>query len=120
MSHPFAAAPMTERERLAEIKGRRAERYDADQTTLRGWADIDWLVDQAELAFELGDLLPKRQLEIDRLRGLLKRLEWAGRDGLWPSCPACSGHQRDGHVGIGPERAPCWLADELAPERVGE
>jgi hypothetical protein len=51
--------------------------------------------------------------EVERLRGLLARLEWSGRDGLWPCCPACNGHQRDGHVGIGPDRTPCWLAAEL-------
>jgi hypothetical protein len=58
--------------------------------------DIDWLVGKVE-----------------RHLGQLARLEWAGRDGLWPCCPACQGHQRDGHVGIGPERTPCWLAAEL-------
>jgi hypothetical protein len=47
--------------------------------------------------------------EVDRLRGLLARLEWVGggpvRSG---SCPACGAAQPD-HV---PD---CWLAAELRP-----
>jgi hypothetical protein len=64
-------------------------------------------LDQAELAKELGDLLPQKQLEIDRLRGLLARLEWAADY----ECPACRG--REIHGGHEPD---CWLAAELPAE----
>lgn len=122
---------MTERERLAEIKAT-LHYWDAlyaahglaplppavaAQESARhvNRAQIDWLIDQADLAFELGDLLPKKQLAIDRLRGLLKRLE---HDSL--VCPVCEavldlgerhGKDADGN--------PCWLAAEVAPPRPG-
>jgi len=50
--------------------------------------------------------------EVVRLRGLLARLEWAGRthDDV-AACPACGSAQRTRH---GPG---CWLAAELHPKR---
>jgi hypothetical protein len=83
-------------------------------------AQIDWLVEQAELAMELGDLLPKKILTITRLRGLLKRLEWShdayeGSGG--GACPVC--------YGGGVHSPDCWLAkelthnDETAPPKEG-
>jgi hypothetical protein len=65
--------------------------------------------------------------EVQRLRGLLARLEWAGTT-CWndgeeeESCPACGGTQEEGHLEaaqrIGPDGKPfdssgCWLAKEL-------
>ena len=72
--------------------------------------DADWLVEQAELARELGDLLPQKINEIERLRGLLARLEWPETlpgSGAWHICPVCSNHRVEGHD---PD---CWLAAEL-------
>jgi hypothetical protein len=88
-----------------------------------GWypEDVDWLVgeverlrEQAELARELGDLLPRKELTITRLRGLLARLEWAGRVPLDAAarvgdcCPACDALEISGDHGSN-----CWLAAEL-------
>ena len=47
--------------------------------------------------------------EVQRLRGLLKRLEWEGSDYIEsPACPACQSGQQGGHV------SGCWLAAEIA------
>jgi hypothetical protein len=64
-------------------------------------ADVDWLVG-----------------EVDRLRDLLGRLEWAGEGDFGAHCPVCEAFKDevDGVGGSG--HAPgCWLAAELTPER---
>jgi hypothetical protein len=85
----------------AQVEAERLRRY----RSLGQIPRLDLLLDERDQA----------HAEAERRLGLLGRLEWAGRDGLWKACPACNGRQRDGHVGIGPERAPCWLAAELRP-----
>jgi hypothetical protein len=69
--------------------------------------------------------------EVERLRGLLGRLEWAGTI-CWAedsseggdACPACSAFPEEGHLKAGQHMGPdgkpydypgCWLAAELAP-----
>jgi hypothetical protein len=53
--------------------------------------------------------------EIERLRGLLARLEWAGWaddiTGGNPACPACEAEEADPHG----HESDCWLAAELMP-----
>jgi hypothetical protein len=55
---------------------------------------------------------PDRQDEVERLRGLLARLEWAGTllfDEWYNTgkcCPVCRAEQGDAHTD-------CWLAKEL-------
>jgi len=63
-------------------------------------AQIDWLVEQAEKA--------------NRLRDLLGRLEWGGdyvnhEAPEQDCCPACGGSPVNGHA------SGCWLAAELRP-----
>jgi hypothetical protein len=55
-------------DRLEAVKARRAALNGHTCLDLDWLPALDWLIDQAELALELGDLLPKKQLEIDRLR----------------------------------------------------
>lgn len=52
--------------------------------------------------------------EIDRLHGLLRRLEWAGGTG-GPSCPACGRvpQSEAGWSEAGGHAADCWLAQEV-------
>lgn len=99
---------VSERDRLVEIK----EWHQNEWPRPLRRDQIDWLVGQAELAFELGDLLPRKELTITRLRDQLRRLEWAGGRRVHPtragSCPACQRLQPAGH------RDDCWLAKELA------
>jgi hypothetical protein len=60
------------------------------------------------------------EAEVERLRGLLRRLEWVNDDGI-PVCPVCSGlkeppaYPPDYPVGHDPEG--CWLAAELESGR---
>jgi hypothetical protein len=72
---------------LALIKAK-VESHDLDDE------DIDLLLRLASEA----------QAEVERLRGLQRRLEW-GYDG----CPGCGGTRRNGH------NRSCWLAAELNP-----
>jgi hypothetical protein len=76
-------------------------------------AQVDWLVKQADLAFELGDLLPRKELTITRLRDLLGRLEWAEQGyncvGYDEICPVCNTEKDTPHV------SGCWLAEVLRP-----
>jgi hypothetical protein len=84
---------MTDQDRLPEITARW-------MPTLSGYRDgitrdVVWLLD-----------------EVDRLRGLLARLEWPETlpgAGPWHICPACSNHRDQGH------EPGCWLAAELHP-----
>ena len=49
-------------------------------------------------------------LEVERWRGLLARLEWPETlpgAGPWHICPICSNHRDQGH------EPDCWLAKEL-------
>jgi hypothetical protein len=61
--------------------------------------------------------------EAERLRGLLRRLEWAGPAPMVPQvgCPACrrwrTGATRPGGVPDGHDPEGCWLAAELEPTR---
>ena len=50
-----------------------------------------------------------RLTEIDRLRGLLARLEWAGGE-YADTCPACGAMRNDPSL---PHVSDCWLAAEL-------
>ena len=87
---------MTDPDRLAEIRARiqaanevsaqRLPSYVAAQI----WLDLAWLIS-----------------EVERMRGRLKELEWAGHDGAARACPACDQWLRDGHA---PD---CWLAIEI-------
>jgi hypothetical protein len=99
-------------DRLAEIKRRR--QYAPKMLLAE---DADWLIGEAErlrgLLAEIGEGLTDQQLavrwqlvrtEVERLRGLLGRLEW-GYDG----CPACGAVRVNGHS------RSCWLAAELNP-----
>jgi hypothetical protein len=116
LNHPRGCLePKVEQvDRLTVVRWRRERKRD-------GWypEDIDWLVgeverlrEQAELARELGDLLPRKELTITRLRGLLARLEWAGqptpgeRIGTHPRCPVCRETKP-------PHDRGCWLAEAL-------
>jgi hypothetical protein len=56
---------------------------------------------------------PDAHDEIERLRGLLARLEWEGDSP--PSCPVC-GHEPDDPFAtpvVGTHAPDCWLAAEL-------
>jgi hypothetical protein len=70
--------------------------------------DIDYLLNR------LTDAL----FAVERLRSLLRRLEWAGTTlGGWPCCPACGAEPPEGHRQVdilpGGPRALCWLATAL-------
>jgi hypothetical protein len=58
--------------------------------------------------------------EAERLRGLLRRLEWVNDDGI-PVCPVCSGLKEPPayppDYPVGHEEPGCWLAAELEPGR---
>jgi hypothetical protein len=104
----------------------------------RAPADIDWLLDEIKQLARERDLavahdrqpyptaeayervcaaLERQRGEVDRLRDLLGRLEWAGCHREEPACPVCQVYgtgdpqQREGHL---PD---CWLADELGKRR---
>jgi hypothetical protein len=91
---------MAEQDPLVEIKRARAARPDLYP------ADFDAVV----------AMLEETRGEVERLRELLSRLEWADKDLTRPSflgapsCPACSERQHDGH------KPGCWLAAELHPK----
>jgi hypothetical protein len=112
-------------DRLAEIKAR-----EFGPTR----ADADWLVGEVERLRErliecqgsefhgmhtemvgLHRGLEVQGAEVDRLRGLLARLEWAGqptpgeRIGTHPRCPVCRETKP-------PHDRGCWLAAELHRE----
>jgi hypothetical protein len=63
--------------------------------------------------------VPRLVTEVERLRGLLKRLEWAGPAPMVPrvGCPACrrwrTGATRPGGVPDGHDPEGCWLAEEI-------
>jgi hypothetical protein len=79
---------------------------------------LNWLVgeverlrdeDQSWLS-DVGNTL--LAVEVERLRGLLARLEWPQTipgAGPWHICPVCSNHRDQGH------EAGCWMPDELQP-----
>jgi hypothetical protein len=91
LSHPRGCLePKVEQvDRLTVVRWRRERKRD-------GWypEDIDWLVG-----------------EVERLRELLGRLEWAGSTQAYQQafCPVCQRSKLGGHG-----RA-CWLAAELRP-----
>jgi hypothetical protein len=84
---------MDDQERLAEVK---ALHFIGQISN----ADVDWLVG-----------------EVERLRGLLGRLEWAGthceRDREMAACPVCDVLADSEVVGQQPHGPGCWLAKEL-------
>jgi hypothetical protein len=92
---------MTDPRLLTFIKAKVESLHDLDDE------DIGLLIRLAEEA----------QAEVERLRGLLGRLEWEGGEAGWPQCPACFGdkptlHPQHPHAaGHDPD---CWLAAELA------
>jgi len=98
-------AKMTDQDRLAQIKQHLTYHQDIHEDD--GW----WLLEQAELAFTLGDLLPRKELTITRLRGLLERLEWAVDCYDDPRCAICGAYKH----GQPPGRHDpgCELAAEL-------
>jgi DNA repair exonuclease SbcCD ATPase subunit len=60
--------------------------------------------------------------EAERLRGLLRRLEWAGTQAWYAdeeeaACPACGNTEAEGHNQRPYAAAGCWLAAELEPGR---
>lgn len=88
-------------DRLAEIRARHGEPVAGDLTTLPR-SDLDWLVG-----------------EVDRLRGLLRDLQWAGTFACErypgcgaPACPVCGVLADDPALGQQPHKD-CWLAAEL-------
>lgn len=90
---------MSDLDRLAQIRERRTRVPALFDSHIA--ADIDWLVGQVE-----------------RLRDLLARLEWAGAEyafaeDAWAICPACEQRRDAGHRHL----AECWLDAELRPER---
>jgi hypothetical protein len=73
------------------------------------WADLH--EDNPEAVQRCRELLDRADAaEIERLRGLLREIEWSG-DGMppdfMPLCPACKGHKQHGH------HSDCGLAAEL-------
>ena len=105
---------MTDQDRLADIK---AHAEDEFQRTAHGGDgyrvsinEIFWLVGEVE---RLNYLTLVARRDIERLRGLLARLEWSGTvvfDEWYDKgrcCPACRAEQGDPHA---PD---CWLAAEL-------
>lgn len=103
---------MSDAERLAAIEarwtspnppGHEATRLVLQLGPIRA-ADVDWLIGQAK--------------KVERLRGLLARLEWAGTivfdewydKGKCCPVPECRAEQGDPHT---PD---CWLAAELGKE----
>jgi hypothetical protein len=81
--------------------------------------DVDWLIGALDLArdsnYEFDAVYSHR--EVERLRGLLARLEWAGTEGIcdedWAACPACGAAESQGRHG-----PICWLADAIRPTSV--
>jgi len=112
---------MADQEQLAEIKA-----------TLRHWDAIYAPHGLAPLppavaAQESAQHLNRAQIdflvgEVDRLRGLLARLEWAGtyceRDREMACCPVCEVVADSEVVGQLPHRD-CWLAAELGRTQKG-
>jgi hypothetical protein len=105
-------------DRLDEIKARWANKPEALEVS-KAWAlvDIRWLIGEVEewrqAAAAEADLANERGRTIERLRGLLGRLEWAGRSDFseQAACPVCE-LLRDPE---GRHEPGCWLAAELAP-----
>jgi hypothetical protein len=79
-------------------------------------ADIDTLIGEVERLREERDAIFRtsnatfaaKDARIERLRGLLGRLEWADNYSERTSCPACMRYRDQGHD------PGCWLAAELA------
>lgn len=84
--------------------------------------DLDHLPDQAEVreeadiaAWQAAGHLHDALHEVERLRGLLRELEWAGTStpNVMPGCPVCDQHGR--HAQLGRHEPDCWLAREIHP-----
>jgi hypothetical protein len=102
---------MTDPDRLAEILRDRAAHDPAEGLDWLDPADFDWLVG-----------------EVERLRGLLKEMEWAGNCGAYDDyaacCPDCGGYEQEypvpdmsGKVHPAGHRPRCELAAALAGRR---
>jgi hypothetical protein len=122
---------MTDPDRLAEIKAqlhayKQAHVGFSELGSFASSADIDWLVGEVERLREENRLLAEGgpakfaarnaelRDEVERLRGLLARLEWAGGTYCDESCcPECGAIWHDPKEGPIPHDPGCWLADEL-------
>ncbi len=90
---------MTNPDRLAEIEARMRIAAEPSERqfyfNVHAAMDLSWLVS-----------------EVERLRGLLREIEWttngsSGPPDFIPICPACRGYKGHGH------RKDCWLAAEI-------
>jgi hypothetical protein len=125
-----------EQDRLDQIK---TAWFDGGLHRAEYWADlasrdIPWLIGECDIRrawnASLHSQLAASKTDVERLEGLLRRLEWAGTicDGEEPCCPVCRGirelpgpNQVMAELGI--EQFPdprrpghdpdCWLAAEL-------
>ena len=113
---------VTNQERLAEIKAT-LHHWDAIYAP-HGLAPLP----PAVAAQESAQHLNRAQIdflvgEVDRLRGLLARLEWAGtyceRDREMACCPVCEVVADSEVVGQLPHLPDCWLAAELGRTQKG-
>jgi hypothetical protein len=111
---------VTDPDRLAEIREYLDALYGKNVAGPKDLIDVkvetlDWLVGEVErLREERAELVATAAYgakEMTRLRGLLRRLEWAGRKRSSPdrNCPACFGWPANGHD------PGCELAAELNP-----
>jgi hypothetical protein len=91
---------MTDPDRLAEWRARVA-RFEAQSIDLARLPDNPEVQEAANLAaWQAAGALRAAVSEVERLRGLLERLEWGGtnpRNPINPHCPACGGWPANGH-----------------------
>jgi hypothetical protein len=110
---------MTDPDRLATIEEHLTDHQDIHED------DGRWLLGKLKewqlAAGAEADLADERGREVERLRGLLARLEWVGvlypEGAADPCCPACGEPAPEVLRSTGKHDPGCWLVVELHPER---